>query len=92
MVYMCLAGLLALVSLSFVGNIRVLEALGYTQVSPLIDTLFTGLLIMGGAERTEVILQKLGVGGAAGKPASTPLEITGKVLLEDSKQTGKSVS
>jgi hypothetical protein len=85
-VYMCFAGLLALVALSFLGNVRVLEALGYTQVDPVIDTLFTGLLIMGGAERTEVILQKLGVGGAAGKPAATPLEITGKVVLENSKQ------
>jgi hypothetical protein len=85
LVYALMAGGLAIVMLSWLGKVRVLAALGFTQVDPLIDTLFTGLLVMGGADRTEAILQKLGAGSAAGPaPAATPVEITGHLRIEDS--------
>jgi len=85
LVYALMAGGLAIVMLSWLGKVRVLAALGFTQVDPLIDTLFTGLLVMGGADRTETMLQKLGAGSAAGPaPAATPVEITGHLRIEDS--------
>jgi hypothetical protein len=84
--YVLMASLLAVVVLGWLGKVRMLEALGFTQIDPLIDTLFTGLLLVGGAERTEAILQKLGAGtgGEAAKASATPVEITGRVVLEDS--------
>lgn len=84
--YVLMASLLAVVVLGWLGKVRMLAALGFTQIDPLIDTLFTGLLLVGGADRTEAILQKLGAGaGSDGTKASaTPVEITGRVVLEDS--------
>jgi hypothetical protein len=87
--YVLMAAPLALLALGWVGKVRILTALGFAQVDPWIDTLFTGLLVIGGADRTEAILQKFGAGGG-GEAArtTTPLEITGRVILEESGKTG----
>jgi hypothetical protein len=55
------------------------------QVHPVIDTLFTGLLLVGGAERTEAQLKVVGArtGPDAGKDTSKPVEITGRLVLQD---------
>lgn len=84
--YVLMASLLAVVVLGWLGRVRMLAALGFARVDPLIDTLFTGLLLVGGADRTEAILQKLGAGagGEAAKTSAPPVEITGRVVLEDS--------
>lgn len=83
--YMVMASLVAVIVLGWLGKVRMLGALGFAQVDPVIDILFTGLLLMGGAERTEAILEKLGAGagGEAAKTTATPIEITGRVVLED---------
>jgi hypothetical protein len=83
--YIVVAGALSVAVLSWVGNVRLLAALGFTQVSPLIDSLFTGLLLTAGADRTEAMLQKMGAGGGD----RGPLEITGKVVLEDTRKEEK---
>ncbi len=88
LVYALMSGGLAIGVLSWLGKVRVLTALGFTQVDPLIDTLFTGLLVMGGADRVESLMQKLGAGSAAGAPPATPVEITGHLRIEESGKSG----
>jgi hypothetical protein len=89
--YTLMAGLLAIVVLGWFGKVRMLAALGFVQVNPVIDTLFTGLLLVGGAERIDPLMRKLGAstGDEAERMSSTPVEITGRVILEDSQKTGE---
>jgi hypothetical protein len=83
--YTMMAGALAILVLGWFGKVRILAGLGFAQVHPAIDTLFTGLLLVGGAERTEALLKAVGAGQGAelGKDASRPVEITGRLILDD---------
>jgi hypothetical protein len=47
-----------------------------------LDILLTGLILMGGADRISQILKEHGAPGGE-KPASRPIELTGKLVLED---------
>jgi hypothetical protein len=90
LVYALMAGGLAIGVLSWLGKVRILAALGFMQVDPLIDTLFTGLLVMGGADRVEILMQKLGAGSTAGAArAATPVEITGHLRIDESGKGGR---
>ncbi len=84
--YFALAACLAVVVLSWAGNIRMLAALGFAQVHPVVDTLFTGLLLVAGADRTDALLKAMGAGsgseGGAAHPAG-PIEIKGEIALVD---------
>jgi hypothetical protein len=84
--YFVLAGALGLVALGWYGGVRILSALGFQSVDPVLDTVVTGLLLVGGAERTGALLQGLGGGGlaAASSTPSQPIEITGTLVLNDS--------
>jgi hypothetical protein len=87
--YVLMAGVLAVIVLGWFGKVRMLAALGFTQTHPILDTLFTGLLLVGGADRVEGFLDKIG-GGAGGGPAAQaakPVEITGRLVLEDAQRT-----
>jgi TctA family transporter len=80
LMYYCLAGVLGIVVLAYYGQVRVLTALGI-QIEPLIDTLLTGIVLVGGADR---IAEFLKAPGAAPKQEAQPIEITGKLILEES--------
>jgi hypothetical protein len=73
-VYFALAAGLAVILLSWAGNIRILAALGFAQVHPILDTLFTGLLLVVGVGQ--------GSEGGALQPAG-PVEIKGEIVLVD---------
>lgn len=47
-----------------------------------LDLVLTGLILMGGADRISQIMKDHGA-PSGGKPASQPIEITGKLVLED---------
>jgi hypothetical protein len=84
--YVALAGGLAVILLSWVGNIHILAALGFAQVHSILDTLFTGLLLVAGADRTEALLNAMGAGqnSEGGVPHSAgPVEIKGEIVLVD---------
>lgn len=85
--YIIMAGTLAILALGWFGKVRMLAALGFAQVHPVIDALFTGLLLIGGAERTEALLKAVGAGQGAelSKDTATPVEIRGRVVLEESQ-------
>jgi hypothetical protein len=89
--YMVMAGLLAVIVLGWFGKVRMLTALGFTQTHPMLDTLFTGLLLVGGADRVDGFLEKIGGGGAgAATQAAKPVEITGRLVLEDAQRSQSS--
>jgi hypothetical protein len=103
LIYFVLAGVLGIVMLAGFGNIRLLDALGVQPPKPApdpdspgfatslfqwLDKILTGLILMGGAERISKVLKEHGLPGAE-KPASRPIEITGKLILED--EAGKKI-
>jgi len=70
------------------GQVRILGALGFNTVNAYLDMLITGFVLVGGADRTEDILRRIGASGsaAAGSTstgASQPIEITGRLVLDD---------
>lgn len=88
LMYFVLAGALGLVALGWYGKVRILTALGFQGVDPILDTVITGLLLVGGAERTGAVLKGLGAGGDLSPATSSappqPIEITGTLVLDDS--------
>ena len=87
LMYFLLAGVLGLIALGWYGKVRILTALGFQGVDPILDTVITGLLLVGGAERTGALLKGVGAGGlasAAPSPPAQPIEITGTLVLDDS--------
>ncbi len=81
LIYFGLAGLLGTVVLAHYGQVRVLTALGI-RIEPLIDTILTGIVLVGGADRIAELLKP--PGAESQKEESQPIEITGKLILEES--------
>lgn len=80
--YLLIAGLLSTVVIAGYGKIRLFASMGFPGINPLLDALLTGLVLVGGADRTEGILK--GLGGGEGAPrAPAPLQITGTLTLVD---------
>jgi hypothetical protein len=79
--YVTLAGLLAILVLAYYGGVRVFAAMG-VPTDPLLDTLFTGIILVGGADRVAAVLKVTGEAPSQ-KPAPQPIQITGKLTLED---------
>lgn len=89
LVYYLLAGLLGVVVMSYVGGLRLLSAVlpavdpqsqsGFFQG---MDIVVTGLALMGGAERLSALLK--GVAPAPKEVPSEPIQVTGKLTLEES--------
>ncbi len=89
--YYVIAGLLGAVVLGWFGQVRVLAALGFVSVNPILDALITGLVLMVGADRASDLLKKLDVpGGEAIKKSAPPIEVTGRLVLEN--PAGKAAS
>jgi hypothetical protein len=81
--YLGFAVVLSTIVLAWYGGVRVFSAMGFIGIPTLLDTVVTGLILVGGAERTDAILKSLSGGGgseAAAAPA-TPLQITGTLVL-----------
>ena len=93
-VYFILAATLGVVVLAWLGNIRILSAMlhstGSTQpVNPILDTIVTGLLLTGGADRLAQFLKAPGEAGTQ-RAESKPIQITGKLVLDD--ESGRRVA
>jgi hypothetical protein len=88
LIYFVLAGSLGMIALGWVGQVRILSALGFTNVNRWLDILVTGLILAGGAERTEQVLKSLGASGPSTEAASKePIEIRGKLTIEGEGKT-----
>jgi len=78
--YFSLAGCLGLL-LSWYGNLRLLRSVGF-QTQPVIDSIVTMLILMGGSDRIAEVLKLPGAPGVK-KTEPKPIEITGKLILEN---------
>ena len=83
--YFIVAGAIGSVVLGWFGEVRVLAALGFNAVSPYLDAVITGLVLMIGADRAADLLKKLDVPveGAVTKKSAAPIEVTGRLVLEN---------
>jgi hypothetical protein len=80
-VYFVFAGALAIPLLAGYGQVRVLEALGF-QTNFILDTIVTGLILMGGSDRVAELLKMPGAPGVH-KPEPRPITIQGTLVLQD---------
>src|ERR1043166_8062766 len=99
LIYFALAGFFGIIVLAGLGHVRILAAMGVYSEQPatgtaapaakvsqffyaLLDVAFTGLLLMGGADSIGRLLKLPGAPGIE-KPPPRPIEITGKLTLEE---------
>ena len=88
LIYFVLAGSLGMIALGWVGQVRILSALGFTNVNRWLDILVTGLILAGGADRTEQVLRSLGASSPSAEATSKePIEIRGKLTIEGEGKT-----
>ena len=87
--YYCFTGVWGILVLAGVGNVRVLDAVGI-KANQYLDTLLTGLILMGGAEQVGGFLK--GLPGAPSSAESKPVEIRGKLTLEEGLGKARSTS
>ena len=80
LVYFGIAGLLGIVVLAWLGNVRIFAALNFT-VHWIMDTVVTGLVLVGGADRVAVALKSIGA-PVPEKAPSSPIEVTGRLVLD----------
>ncbi len=83
LLYFVLAAVIALPLLAWYGKIRILAAVGFVTISPLLDRILTGIILVGGADRIAEVLKW---GSSPVPPTSQkpqPIEITGKLILEE---------
>lgn len=87
--YVAFAIVLAVPILAYFGNIRILQGLN-VPANPSLDILVTGLILVGGSDFVGRLLQLSGAYGGE-TSASQPIEITGRLVLEQStgEQAGK---
>lgn len=82
LVYFAFAGFLGLIVVAVYGDVRVIKALGY-DANKVLDTIATGIILMGGSDFISKLLQMSGIGGGT-ESSPQPIEITGKLILESS--------
>ena len=91
LIYSIIAGTLGTVVIAGYLEIRLLALMGLVKMNsvtnsfehPLLDTLLTGLIFMGGADQIADALKMIGGASVYEKSASKPIEITGKLVLEE---------
>lgn len=83
LIYFTLACVLCAAVLLTLPGFRVLSSLGYATNRTL-DTLLTGMIVVGGSDRMADLLGKIPGAPVLEKPeASKPIEISGKLVLYD---------
>ena len=83
LLYFGVAALLALPLLGWFGGVRIFSVIGFPQIDPVLDTVVTGLILVAGSDRIAGLLKTAGVTDAAAKTESQPIQITGKLVLEE---------
>ena len=82
LIYFTFAGLLAAAVMALDPGIRLLTAMGIDK-SPALDFLVTLIVLTGGADRIAALLKAPGSSGGAGEAAPRPIQITGKLTLDE---------
>ena len=91
LIYAMLSGYLGIVIIAGILKVRLFEmtaasALGDARPNALVDTLLTGMILAGGADRLSEILKAYGgASGSEKKSAERPIEITGRLVLDQGR-------
>jgi hypothetical protein len=80
LMYYSIATVLAAVILYY-GHLRVLSAMKI-EIDPIVDMLITGIVLIGGADSIAGLL-KVPAGAAAPAAPPPPVQVTGKLTLDD---------
>ena len=80
--YFTCAALFAIGILVWFGNVRIFYALGFTNMNQILDTVVTGVILIGGSDQIAALLLKFSDASGKNKAAARPIEITGKIVLE----------
>jgi hypothetical protein len=80
LVYFTFAAVVGGFVLAYWGNVQLLNAIGF-KTTRFIDTVITGLLLMGGAERLSGVIKLPGERRVEKAPAQ-PIQVTASVVLE----------
>ena len=81
LVYVTAAAVLAVGVVAYYGGVRILSALGI-PADPVLDTILTGIVLVGGSDRIAALLKIPGASEGE-RAAPPPIQITGKLTLED---------
>jgi hypothetical protein len=83
LVYVTTGAVLAVVVVAHYGGVRILSALGMAP-DPLLDTVLTGVVLVGGSDRIAALLKLAGAPDGERAAPPPPIQITGRLTLEDS--------
>ncbi len=84
LLYQLLAAILGGIVLAYFGEVRIFRALGFNNTHPILDSVMTGLILMAGADQVAGLLKVTGLPWTKGESTSSkPIEIRGKLILED---------
>jgi hypothetical protein len=81
LIYVALAAVLAVVLMLLYPNLRILSALGI-QADVLLDSVLTGIVLLGGSDQLALLLKTTGMPEVK-KPAPQPIQINGRLVLEE---------
>jgi hypothetical protein len=82
LIYFIFAGILGILVLAYYGKVRIFAVIGFPQIDWILDTIATGLILVAGADRIAAILN-MASGSGVERSAQRPIEITGKLILEE---------
>lgn len=82
LIYFGFAGVLGMGVLAGVGGITIFKVSGFPNINWILDTVVTGLILVAGADRIAAVLNMPGAPGVE-RSAPRPIEITGKLILEE---------
>jgi hypothetical protein len=86
--YFTFAAILAIPVWAGIGQVRLLESLGF-PTNRLFDVIVTGLILVGGSDRVAEVLKPAGARGAGAKAEPAPITIQGSLVIED-RNSGQS--
>ena len=79
--YVVVAGVLAILVMVLYPNLRILNALG-VQADRVLDSVLTAIVLLGGSDQLAILLKTIGVPEIQ-KPAPQPIQINGRLVLEE---------
>ncbi len=93
LIYALVAGYLGVVVVAGILKVHIFEmtqiaAPGVPRPNPLLDTLLSGMIIAAGADRLSELVKTFGESGGKKGGGEKPIEITGKLVLEQSRGAG----
>jgi len=86
LLYFVLAALLGIGVLAYWGEVRIFRAVGFEAMPPVLDAVVTGLILVAGSDWIAALTRL--EGGRAAEPVEPrPIEVSGRLVIEDGAGT-----